>query len=128
MNDLANKKTVLIVEDDDTISYLLDFLLSREGLTVVAATDGQKAHNLIEEIDPPSLVLLDVMLPFIDGFELIKHIRSLSNWKEVPVIMLSSKSHEKDIILALNSGANDYVVKPFQPQELLARINRFIQT
>ena len=126
MNKKASNNTVLIVEDDDTIAYLLEFLLSREGMQVVAATDGQKAHDLIEEIKPPNLVLLDVMLPFINGFELIKHIRSLSDWENVPVIMLSSKSHEKDIIKALDSGANDYVVKPFQPLELIARINRYL--
>ena len=117
---------ILIVEDDDQIAYLLDFMLNREGAHVLAAVDGQQAKEMIDEIERPDLVLLDVMLPFIDGFELIRYIRDKNSWKDVPVIMLSSKSQEKDIVQALEFGANDYVVKPFQPMELLARIKRYV--
>jgi len=124
MSEQQPPETVLIIEDDDQIAYLLTFMLEREGYTVVGATDGQIAHDMINEIAPPKLVLLDVMLPFIDGFDLIKLIRSKPDWLEVPVIMLSAKSQENDIVQALDAGANDYVVKPFQPMELLARIKR----
>lgn len=117
---------IFIVEDDDQIAYLLDFMLNREGARVLAAVDGQQAKEMIDEIERPDLVLLDVMLPFIDGFELIRYIRDKNSWKDVPVIMLSSKSQEKDIVQALEFGANDYVVKPFQPMELLARIKRYV--
>ena len=126
MTDLSQAETVLIIEDDDQIAYLLTYLLEREGYTIAAATDVQMAHNMISEIAPPKLVLLDVMLPFIDGFDLIKLIRSLDSWHKVPVIMLSAKFQEKDIVQALDAGANDYVVKPFQPMELLARIKRHL--
>ena len=126
MTDNSQTETVLIIEVDDQIAYLLTFLLEREGYTIAAATDGQMAHNMISEIDPPKLVLLDVMLPFIDGFDLIKLIRSLDSWQKVPVIMLSAKFQENDIVQALDAGANDYVVKPFQPMELLARIKRHL--
>ena len=119
-------ETVLIIEDDEQIAYLLTFMLEREGYTIVGATDGQIAHDIINDIKPPKLVLLDVMLPFIDGFDLIKLIRSKDNWHDVPVIMLSAKSQENDIVHALDAGANDYVVKPFQPMELLARIKRHL--
>ena len=126
MNEEEASETVLIIEDDEQIAYLLTFMLEREGYTVVGATDGQIAHDIINDIKPPKLVLLDVMLPFIDGFDLIKLIRSKDNWQDVPVIMLSAKSQENDIVLALDAGANDYVVKPFQPMELLARIKRHL--
>ena len=126
MTEAANAETVLIIEDDDQIAYLLTFMLEREGYTVVGATDGQIAHDLINKIEPPKLVLLDVMLPFIDGFDLIKLIKSKTEWESVPVIMLSAKSQENDIVQALDAGANDYVVKPFQPMELLARIKRHL--
>jgi len=126
MTEEATTETVLIIEDDDQIAYLLTFMLEREGYTVVGATDGQIAHDLINKIDPPKLILLDVMLPFIDGFDLIKLIRNKPDWRELPVIMLSAKSQENDIVQALDAGANDYVVKPFQPMELLARIKRHL--
>jgi len=126
MTEAASAETVLIIEDDDQIAYLLTFMLEREGYTVVGATDGQIAHDLINKIEPPKLVLLDVMLPFIDGFDLIKLIKSKTEWESVPVIMLSAKSQENDIVQALDAGANDYVVKPFQPMELLARIKRHL--
>jgi DNA-binding response OmpR family regulator len=69
-------------------------------------------------------VLLDVMLPFLDGFALVALLRAQPAWKNVPVIMLTAKTQEKDIVRALDEGANDYIVKPFQPAELLARIKR----
>jgi len=84
MTEAANAETVLIIEDDDQIAYLLTFMLEREGYTVVGATDGQIAHDLINKIEPPKLVLLDVMLPFIDGFDLIKLIKSKTEWESVP--------------------------------------------
>lgn len=126
MTEDVTTETVLIIEDDDQIAFLLTFMLEREGYTVVGATDGQIAHNIINEIEPPKLILLDVMLPFIDGFDLIKLIRSKTEWSSIPVIMLSAKSQENDIVQALDAGANDYVVKPFQPMELLARIKRHL--
>jgi DNA-binding response OmpR family regulator len=82
---------------------------------------------MLEEIEPPQLILLDVMLPFIDGFELLEQIRSKPEWSEVPVIMLTSKGQEKNIVRALEGGADDYIVKPFQPEELVARVRRFVK-
>jgi DNA-binding response OmpR family regulator len=67
------------------------------------------------------------MLPFVDGFELLKQIRSKPNWTELPIIMLTSKAQEKNIVRALEAGANDYIVKPFQPEELVARVRRFVK-
>lgn len=116
--------TILIVEDDDVTSYMLEFLLQREGYTVTKANDGKEALKLIENSKPFDIVLLDIMIPYINGFELVSHIRSQPAWEKTPVLMLSGKSQEKDIIKALDTGATDYIVKPFQPGEVLARIRK----
>lgn len=118
---------LLVVEDDTEISYLLEFMLSREGYDVKKAADGLEAIAAIDSMPLPKLVLLDIMLPYHNGFELIDYIRKKPEWSEVPIVMLTAKSQEKDISRALNMGANDYVVKPFQPVELLARIRRFLK-
>jgi len=118
---------VLVIEDDRIISGLLEHILTRRGYTVHVARDGRAASALIEELEPPQLILLDVMLPFLDGFELLQQIRFKIHWSEIPIIMLTSKGQEKDIVRAFDAGANDYIVKPFQPEELVARVRRFIK-
>jgi len=126
---LDNKPTALIVEDDQIVVTLLEHLLSRRGFSVQTAYDGKQAVGFIESLsNPPALVLLDVMLPYLDGFELIKKIRSRADWDAVPIIMLTSKSQEGNIVRALEEGANDYMVKPFRPGELMARIRRLVKS
>ncbi len=119
--------SIMIIEDDRIISGLLQHILARRGYQIHVALDGRMATAMIEEIEPPHLILLDVMLPFVDGFELLKQIRSKPNWTELPIIMLTSKAQEKNIVRALEAGANDYIVKPFQPEELVARVRRFVK-
>jgi two-component system alkaline phosphatase synthesis response regulator PhoP len=122
---LQKELTALVVEDDQIVVTLLEHMLSRRGFSVKVATDGRQALGLIETLPiPPTLVLLDVMLPYVDGFELIRTIRERAAWAEVPIIMLTAKSQEKNIVRALDNGANDYIVKPFRPEELMARIRR----
>ncbi|MBI5108907.1 MAG: response regulator [Rhodocyclales bacterium] len=116
--------TALVIEDDAMIASVLHFILDREGFTVRHAVDGQAAQLLIAASEPPALVLLDVMLPHADGFELVAAIRARAGWEKTPVLMLSSKGHEQDIARALDAGADDYVVKPFQIEELRARLRR----
>jgi DNA-binding response OmpR family regulator len=119
---------ILVIEDDDHISQILKFMLERQGYRTLIATDGQAARRSIEESDVvPQLVLLDVMLPYIDGFEVVRIIRAQAGWQDVPVVMLTAKTMERDIVRALDAGANDYIVKPFQPNELLARVRRFLK-
>lgn len=113
------------MEDDEHISHLLKFMLQREKYTVHLARDGREAKQFIENNAPPDLVLLDVMLPFFDGFALVALLRQQAAWKTTPVIMLTAKTQEQDIVRALHAGANDYILKPFQPAELLARVRRF---
>ena len=128
MTDATNPPTILVVEDDEHIGDLLTFMLERQGYQVHSCSDGRAAREFIEQhVDCPKLVLLDVMLPFFDGFELVRIIRAREGWGEVPVVMLTAKTMEADIVRALDAGANDYIVKPFQPQELMARLRRFVR-
>ena len=122
----AIQPAVLVAEDDEQISYLLSFLLEREGYRVLLARDGQEVIRLIDEIPPPRLAILDIMMPYADGFELLARIRAKPDWRNTPVIMLTARSQEKDIVRALDMGASDYVVKPFLPEELKARIRRLV--
>jgi len=119
----------MVVEDDEIVVVLLESMLSRRGFQVEIARDGRQALNLIDTLaDPPTFVLLDVMLPYFDGFDLIRKIREQVAWNGVPIIMLTAKSQERHIVRALDDGANDYVVKPFRPGELMARIRRVTKT
>lgn len=118
------KIPILVVEDEKDIQTILEFVLSREGHDVIIAENGKVAKNIVDSREPVDLVLLDIMLPYFDGFELVTHIRSNEKWKSVPIIMLTARSSEKDIVKALELGANDYVTKPFNVKELMARIKR----
>jgi DNA-binding response OmpR family regulator len=118
---------VLIVEDDESIAQLLEFMMQREGYAVQICRDGRQAEQRIVTGPVPSLVVMDVMLPYKDGFELIALLRRQPGWARVPVLMLSAKSHEPDIVRALEAGSNGYVVKPFQPQEVMARVRQLMQ-
>ena len=118
--------TILLVEDDEVTAFMLEFLLQREGYAVTRAGDGKEAQQIIKSSKPFDVVLLDIMVPYVNGFELITQIRALPAWGDTPVLMLSGKSQEKDIVKALDSGATDYIVKPFQPGEVLARIRKVV--
>jgi DNA-binding response OmpR family regulator len=123
-NETSKPPSILLVEDDDVTAYMLAYLLQREGYDVTNVTDGKQALDAINNNPPFSLALLDIMVPYTNGFELVSHIRSMPSWNDSAVIMISGKSQEKDIIKALDAGATDYIVKPFQPGEVLARIRK----
>jgi DNA-binding response OmpR family regulator len=116
--------TALVVEDDDQIAYLLKYILQKEGYAVTAARDGLEAQALIDQLPPPGVVTLDYMLPHANGLELLAMMRRKAGWENVPVVMLTAKSQEKDIARAKESGATAYVVKPFKPEELRACIRK----
>jgi two-component system alkaline phosphatase synthesis response regulator PhoP len=124
---MPGSATALVAEDDEQLAYILRFILEREGYQVHAAGDGLSARKLISTLPPPSIVLLDVMLPQVDGYELLAQLRSSAGWQAVPVIMLTARSQERDIVRGLEAGANDYMVKPFKPEELRARIRRLLK-
>lgn len=123
---ILSKPTILLVEDDEVTAYMLKFMLEREGYDVTHVPDGKQASETINSEHHFSLALLDVMIPYKSGVELIADIRNLPSWDKIPVIMLSGKSQEKDIIDALDAGAADYIVKPFKPGEVLARIRKSV--
>ena len=115
MNELDVK--ILIVEDDATLADVIAFTLRREGFHVLQALDGELAIQRWME-DDPDLILLDINLPKMDGFEVCKKIRKKSN---TPIIMLTVRSEEDDILHGLGIGADDYITKPFSPRQLVAR-------
>jgi DNA-binding response OmpR family regulator len=117
----------LVVEDDPQIAHILRFILEREGYEVHHAATGRAAEALIDTLAPPAIVTLDIMLPHTDGYELLKRIRATQGWEGVPVILLTARSQEKDIVRGLEAGANDYIVKPFKPDELRARVKRLVK-
>ena len=117
--------TVLIVEDDEFTSQLLTFMLERERYVVHVISEGQAAKAYIESHDASTLVLMDVMLPYIDGYELLRLMRAKPGWQKTRIIMLSAKNQGSDIARALDAGADDYLVKPFKPEELFARLRRY---
>ena len=123
--DPGRSRTVMVVEDDRVIVALLRHILERRGYEVWAAADGREATDRLRG-EPPGLVLLDVVLPYLDGFELIGQIRATPAWARVPIIMLTVKAQERNVVRALDAGADDYMVKPFKPEELAARVRRFL--
>jgi len=116
----------LVVEDNEHVAYMLEFMLERAGYDVILAANGRDAQAAIENVDPVDVVLLDLMLPYISGYQLITEIRDNHDWQYVPIVVLSGKVLEEDIVRALDLGANDYVTKPFRPEELLARLRRVV--
>lgn len=114
-------ETILVADDDPAILRLVEVNLKLEGFDVITAEDGEQALRLVVE-HMPSLVLLDIMMPKLDGYEVCERIRADGRTRHVNVIMLTAKSMSADKIVGLTSGADDYVLKPFDPMELIARV------
>ena len=113
--------TILVVDDEEPIQELLRFNLEKEGYLVCVAKDGQEALKHVKN-DQPDLIVLDLMLPGMDGLEVCRKLRSNPKFQQIPIIMLTAKGEEIDKVLGLELGADDYMTKPFSPRELLARI------
>lgn len=126
LDNLATNR-MLVVEDNEHVAYMLKFLFKRKGFDVTTVFNGRDAAEAIEHLDPVNVVLLDLMLPYIPGFQLITMMRSRPDWQHVPIVVLSGKVLEQDIVKALDLGANDYVTKPFRPEELVARVRAAIR-
>lgn len=110
-----------MVDDEEPIQELLRFNLEKEGYLVSLAKDGQEALKHVAN-DKPDLIVLDLMLPGMDGLEVCRKLRSNPKFQQIPIIMLTAKGEEIDKVLGLELGADDYMTKPFSPRELLARI------
>lgn len=117
---------ILIVEDESAISTLLAYNLEKEGFAVRVAVDGDRAVEALAE-ETPDLVLLDWMLPHLSGIEICRRIRRDPATRDLPVIMLTAKGEETDRIRGLDTGADDYVTKPFSPAELIARVRALLR-
>jgi DNA-binding response OmpR family regulator len=114
--------SILIIEDDPDIVELLQYNLEREGYAVLTSRNGE--FGLGDAIaSPPGLILLDLMLPGMNGLEVCRKLKEREETRDVPIIMLTAKSEEADVVAGLELGADDYVTKPFSPRELLARIH-----
>ncbi|HBM89501.1 MAG: phosphate regulon transcriptional regulator PhoB [Parvibaculaceae bacterium] len=120
------KPTVLVVEDEEALSMLLQYNLEKEGYDVVATADGEEAAMLVREIEP-DLVLLDWMLPSLSGIELCRRLRSRSETRNLPIVMITARGEEADRIRGLDTGADDYITKPFSTTELMARIRAVLR-
>lgn len=117
---------VLIVDDELNILELLDFNLKKEGYEVLRADSGEKAVALLEQ-ERPDIVLLDQMLPGLDGLGVLKKMRANESMSDIPVIMVTARSEEIDKIIGLELGADDYITKPFSMRELLARVKALLR-
>jgi two-component system phosphate regulon response regulator PhoB len=118
--------SVLVVEDENDIRELISYNLLKEGFEVVAASTGEEALKAARR-EPPSLVLLDLMLPGVDGLHVCKTLKSEPPTQSIPIIMLTAKGEEADIVRGLNLGADDYVTKPFSPRVLIARVRAVLR-
>ncbi len=118
--------TVLVVEDEADIAELVKYHLEKEGLAIRTVGDGKHALELIVR-DHPDLIILDLMLPGMDGLELCRRLRSSSATQGIPIIMLTAKAEEVDRIVGLELGADDYVSKPFSTRELVARVKAVLR-
>ena len=120
------KETILVVDDEEDILELVRYNLSREGYRVSCATTGEAGLELAQS-EHPDLVLLDLMLPGIDGLEVCRLLKSSPASQGIPVVILSAKGEEADVVTGLEVGADDYVVKPFSPRVMLARIKSVLR-
>jgi two-component system phosphate regulon response regulator PhoB len=120
------KKSVLVIEDDADIRELARYNLAREGYDVIEAPSGEEAVKLAQKQNP-DIILLDLMLPGIDGLEVCRLIRADAKASGIPIVMLTAKSEESDIISGLEVGADDYITKPFSPRVLIARVRAVLR-
>jgi two-component system, OmpR family, alkaline phosphatase synthesis response regulator PhoP len=120
------KEAILIVEDEKDIVKMIEYNLGREGFKTLSARDGETALSLAGK-EHPDLILLDLMLPGMDGLEVCKTLKNESRTCAIPIIILTAKSQESDKIVGLELGADDYMTKPFSPRELIARIKAVLR-
>jgi len=119
-----NNNKIVIAEDNSTLSLLLKFRLEKEGYELLMAVDGKEAIEIIEN-NNPDLIITDIMMPFVSGLEVISHVRNKLD-SETPIIVFSAAGQEEMVIKAFDLGANDFMGKPFSPNELVIRVKRLL--
>ena len=120
-----SKGKILVVDDEIYIVHILDFSLGMEGYEVVTALDGEQALEKLKA-EKPDLIVLDIMMPKLDGYEVCKAIKSDPETRHIPVILLSAKGRNVDQKMGFDVGADDYITKPFSPRKLVERINQLL--
>lgn len=120
-----SKGRILVVDDEIYIVHILDFSLGMEGYEVLTALDGEQALERLKN-DKPDLIVLDIMMPKVDGYEVCRTIKSSPETQHIPVILLSAKGRNVDQKMGFDVGADDYITKPFSPRKLVERINALL--
>lgn len=123
---MMSKAKILVVDDEEDILELVRFNLAREGYGVLCATTGEEAWRMVHK-DDIDLLVLDLMLPGMDGLELARRLKNQSHTRHLPIVMLSAKGEEVDIVTGLELGADDYVTKPFSPRVLISRVKAVLR-
>ncbi len=123
---MSDKKKILVVDDEPNILKLVSFILTNNGYEAVEASSGPECLEKVRK-EKPDMIVLDVMMPKMDGFEVAKKIKSNTATKDIPILMLSSKAQFEDKMKGIDSGAMDYVTKPFDKQELLEKVRECIE-
>ena len=118
-------KRILLADDEEDIKTIVTMFLQAQGYEVITAFDGLDTLEKIQS-DRPDLLLLDIMMPVLDGFEVCKRLRANPETAELPILMLSAAAHSESITRGMKAGANDYIVKPFEPEMLLEKIRRIL--
>lgn len=117
---------IVVADDEDSIRQLLRFELENAGYESTVFVDGRTCWEHLQSSPPPDVVLLDVMMPAMDGTQVLRKIRASDRLEDLPVVLLTSRGQETDIVAGFESGATDYITKPFKPKELILRINRLL--
>lgn len=125
MSSGENERTIVVIDDDELLVELLQFKLEQNGFTTASSGDGEEGLAMVRET-APDLVVLDGMMPGLDGMEVLRRMKEDEKTKNIPVIMLSARHNEKDVVGGLNLGAAEYMPKPFIPEELIVKIQRLI--
>lgn len=120
------KAKVLVVDDERDIIELVSYNLEVEGFQVISATAGEKALELVDQ-ENPDIIILDLMLPGIDGLDVCRELKKNDRTSSIPVVMLTAKGEESDIVIGLELGADDYITKPFSPRVLVARVKALLR-
>jgi DNA-binding response OmpR family regulator len=120
------KHKIVLAEDEPDIGRLTEFTLKRAGFDVIWEKNGEDAlHSILK--DRPDMVILDIMMPVLDGYEVLEAIRSDSRFKDLPILLLTAKAQERDVDKGIKLGASDYVRKPFKPQYLVERVKQLLE-
>lgn len=121
-----SRRTILLIEDDELIAGLVRLLVERLGHELIWAPDGEAGKQMLQA-NTADVVILDILLPYLDGFELLKSLRAAEPTAKLPVLVLTGKTSEADIARVVAAGADDFLAKPFQPNELSQRLTRLLR-